>query len=770
MDTNKSKKRINTKTIMNKNNQINKSMSKNKTIHELNLSAYSNPPFKHKNHHFSMFNNVSAHKKIYSNSFIPSFLYLPRNRIYPNMLIAPQNNSLPYSLNPINKDSKHYEIQSTQNPTYSRNGDTSSFKPILNPNIYQSNNKNHSKFAYDIINPESMRELHKNKVLGLNEIKMQDTIEKKILFKPALKLPEDIPSPLNLQSGFIFEKNHLQTSVQNSLKKRSFKRFLKDNHLKNQHFEKNTKRSELINKKIKKTKKDRNKDLMNTFNIAKNKNVEITIICKNNHHSKKNDELRVMLLSEIQTLQNKFDSIVDISVKELSDLNLENEDKTKNLKDELKIFNPMKKRKLNPMIENIVQNSFLNDNKNHNYLFQLENTINKTINYLRNNNEIIYHKENIFTIINLQIPLCNLKFKKLSKSTQLRVLCMLFAKYINRKAFIKNCSSFINEINFKNEKSILSTLFNGKSKNKDTSGYDYKNELLIYFLESNSNNKRIQSINYKHAILFLKKIIIYILTLMKMVRDFIYIKSEKGELAHDQHQMANLIRLSNHSSQDSFRNKIIIDETLCSLSIDALLSRFDITDFYTYLILGHTYIKKKERQVRVKLKHNDTLYSFIMTSREQRDLLCFKIKRKDELIKFSFKYIRRQIFKEFREKHKRRFEEPDRNKLKQIFFNQYFKGDKEAITYFESFDLSRKGLEILRGYSDLKEMMCSFQEGKYIKSLVHEYIFDKSDDILKEHLGFQGFVKEVLSRQHKHSVVVQGVLNSLDQFIQFFQV
>jgi hypothetical protein len=473
---------------------------------------------------------------------------------------------------------------------------------------------------------------------------------------------------------------------------------------------------------------------------------------------------------DFQKLTAKYKSFIRVSIDEQSNLKISDKNKIAQVESEVNSSKKEKYSNLNLLIQNIIRNSFLRDFKNHNYLNQLQETISTTISFLQNNNDIIYHKENIFTIINLQIPLCDKKFKKLSKSIQLRVLCMLFAKYINRKAFSKICNSFIHEINFDKEKLIHSAIFGEKNINCSESQQPFKNELLMYFLLQNPKHSKGKTINHKMSILFLKKIIIYILTLMKMVKDFIYIKSEKGVLSEDQQQMASLIRLSNHSTQNSFKNQIVVDKSLLNLSIEELLSKFDIRDFYIYLILGHSYIKKKERKTRIELKFKNEKYSFIMTSREQRDLLCFKIKRKDELIKFSFKYIRRQIFKEFRKKHKRRFEEPDRNKLKQIFFQQYFQGDQEAIDYFESFDLSKKGLEILRGYSDLKEMMCSFQQKKYIKSLIHEYIFDKSDDILKEDLDFTDFIKEVLSRQHKHSVVVQGVLNSLEQFIQFFQV
>jgi len=235
--------------------------------------------------------------------------------------------------------------------------------------------------------------------------------------------------------------------------------------------------------------------------------------------------------------------------------------------------------------------------------------------------------------------------------------------------------------------------------------------------------------------------------------------------------MDQLIRTVSKSTQGSgLTSKVPVDLELGTLSIEELISKFNVEDFCTYLILGHTYIYKKNKKVKIKIIHKKKLFEFDLTCREQRDILCCKTKRKDELIKLSFKFIRRQVFKNFKQNHKRRFEDTHKSKLKKMFYDKYLNSDNQAIKYFESFDLSRKGLETLKEFGELKKMMVNFQEEKYISALTQDYIFEKSDDVLKEDFSFQQFIKEVLSRQHKHSVVLQGIINSLEQFIEFFQV
>lgn len=293
-----------------------------------------------------------------------------------------------------------------------------------------------------------------------------------------------------------------------------------------------------------------------------------------------------------------------------------------------------------------------------------------------------------------------------------------------------------------------------------------KKEFQEYFSDDGFY-KRSSSINYRLSVLFLKKIVIYVLTLMRIMNDFLEIKSSR---AAGPKYMDHLISNSKKPSPMVFSNKVRVDASLENLSIRQLIDLFDISDFATYLVLGHTYIYKKHKKVRVKVVHRGRVCQFDMTCREQRDILCCKTKRKDELIKFSFKFIRRQVFKNFKQTHKRRFEDTHKSKLKQMFYDKFLCGDAQAIKYFESFDLSRKGLETLKEFSELKNMMVLFQEREYIGALTQDYIFEKSDEILKEDFTFQQFIKEVLSRQHKHSVVMQGIVNSLEQFIEFFQV
>lgn len=110
-------------------------------------------------------------------------------------------------------------------------------------------------------------------------------------------------------------------------------------------------------------------------------------------------------------------------------------------------------------VQNIVWNSFLRNQQKSSYSEQLTRTIQTVLNKLKNNSQLIYHKVNIFTLINLQVPLDNRKFHSLSASVKLRVVCMLYAKYVNRKLFSQLCSQFLSCVNFNREFLSESVLF-----------------------------------------------------------------------------------------------------------------------------------------------------------------------------------------------------------------------------------------------------------------------------------------------------------------------
>ena len=447
------------------------------------------------------------------------------------------------------------------------------------------------------------------------------------------------------------------------------------------------------------------------------------------------------------------------------------------LKEEMQLQTPLvasSERFVPSMVNNVKWNSFLRSPSQLRFLTQTQGAISKILSYLENNQkQLIYHQNNIITLINLQVPLCNDKFQSLSKRIKLRVICMLFAKYVNRKSLAGLCEDFMTEMDIADHDQVRRHVFDQESGlgALDASSDAFSNQqIAAFFFQKNQAAKTRISFNTYKAVYFLKKCLIYVLTLMNLVNQFLELKIRGQDLESEANLLGRLVLSANDNDTRSMASQLRVDPALLPLSLEQLVSLFDIRDFAAYLALAHTYIPKKKKHVKVTLQHVQRRYKFEFSIREQVNLLCCKIKRKDELVKFSFKFIRRQMLRQFQEENKYKLDKSDRVRLKNIFYAKFLNNNKSAIRYFESFDLSRKGLKVLSQFTQIKRMMVQFCRSYYIEAMLNEYIYRKSDKILREDLNFKEFLTEVLSRQHKHSVVVQGVMNSLEQFIDFFNI
>lgn len=274
---------------------------------------------------------------------------------------------------------------------------------------------------------------------------------------------------------------------------------------------------------------------------------------------------------------------------------------------------------------------------------------------------------------------------------------------------------------------------------------------------------------------FFKKLLIYMITLLKLMNEYISLKISKKKITFKLSPVAYMIELSKQFNADAMRNKIKVDAGLESQSLSSLLDQINVEDLRSYLVLNHVYIYKNNQNVEVTLNHKGRDLSFVMTKKEQRDVLCCRTKRKDELVKMSFKFIKRKILREFQTQvkslSKKNAKEGNRSRVswKKQFYSKFFNNDQTGIKFFEFFDLSKKRLETLKRFEALVGKLKDFQDQLFIREMIREYIVEQSKNITDSGLTLDKFVSGLLSRQQKHSMVVQHVLNALNEFNAFFQ-
>jgi hypothetical protein len=422
-------------------------------------------------------------------------------------------------------------------------------------------------------------------------------------------------------------------------------------------------------------------------------------------------------------------------------------------------------------LTNILKNSFLKKPVSEWHRKQIMNSVQRVLLLNSYHQKVKIDADNVFLMINMQMKVSQGEFLKIPLKHRLRIVSLLFVKYVNRAAFARVCKKFMDDLDFETESGMLKSLKKYDSpaqltpRNPRVSIDSPKSVLGDYF--SIDNNETLCTFKTER---FFKKLLIYVITLMKVMNEYLSLKISKKKITFKLSPVAYMIELSNQFNADAMRNKITVDGGLLSNSLEELLNMVNIEDFRTYIMLNHVYIYKNNQKVEVHVEHRGKQVKVTMTKKEQRDVLCCRTKRKDELVKMSFKFIKRKILKEFEKIQKKKNRNIKKNNWKKKFYKEYFEGNEVGIKYFEFFDLSKKRLETLKRFSKLTQKLKEFHEKQFIKEMVKEYIVDQSKYISDPHLGLDKFVGSLMSRQQKHSMVLQNVLNALKEFGSFFNI
>ena len=95
------------------------------------------------------------------------------------------------------------------------------------------------------------------------------------------------------------------------------------------------------------------------------------------------------------------------------------------------------------LFQNIISNSFLKRNGSlKSFSNQVKESYDEIIEMLKSEDEVEYTIENILTLINLQLSINPQKFNQLSSNIKLKLICLLFAKFVNKEQIAFICKDF----------------------------------------------------------------------------------------------------------------------------------------------------------------------------------------------------------------------------------------------------------------------------------------------------------------------------------------
>lgn len=109
---------------------------------------------------------------------------------------------------------------------------------------------------------------------------------------------------------------------------------------------------------------------------------------------------------------------------------------------------------------NILWNTFLRDEDKHGeYRAQVVQQLSTHLKSLEAADEDSYHKEHIFTLMNMQVGLDNAKFRAIAPHIRLRVICMVFFKYVNPAQLARLFEDFLPKVDLRNKDQVKSVLY-----------------------------------------------------------------------------------------------------------------------------------------------------------------------------------------------------------------------------------------------------------------------------------------------------------------------
>lgn len=284
-----------------------------------------------------------------------------------------------------------------------------------------------------------------------------------------------------------------------------------------------------------------------------------------------------------------------------------------------------------------------------------------------------------------------------------------------------------------------------------------------------------EQINFK-CNLVLKKVLIHMLTVIDIMKLYInqclqeklyFDFHMKKETLHNNFKKVEKIyknRFNQENLEDSI--KFTIEKSLKNYLLTDLVEMFSMTNILDYILLTNIYMCGKESTRKVSLYSGKSMSINIKTNEE---LLFYKSKRKDELVKFSFKFIRKQIINSYKVDISNPKQKIKAQIVKQEFNRNVLLNNRKVINYFYSMEVNKKNLKFLEETPQIIEMINEYRKCLYVKDQINLNIFQKSEKIFKEDITLLDFMKKIFILQNKNNVTLQSILNSLYVFDGFFQ-
>ena len=419
------------------------------------------------------------------------------------------------------------------------------------------------------------------------------------------------------------------------------------------------------------------------------------------------------------------------------------------------------KASLNRQTNLMIRNSKLPKTKEKGFRKQLLEALTNVMRYTESDKRIPYSMNEMIFYFKMGLPFNQKKINLVSKSVKMQLIFFLFSDYIDKEEVLEKFNALETfdrlkyEIQKNKKREILLDIYIKTENEKN---------LEEFFLPMN-NKKEVAPPKVMAEIIHL--VLVLFLSMLDLMKIFINHKLDTKLYKEQPYYIQYERYLSKRKSSIKLRELEICD-SVHKLSINELLQKIKIEDLFNYMLFNKTVIKFKQRiPIHFSKGHKNQIHNIDLTLNEQKIFFCHRKKRQCTFTKFMFKFIKKNIFRAYKNESMVNREQP--HKLILMQFNDQYLLDGENKKMFYTDNINKSALLRFKHMkAKINGKLKEYIEGKCVFDLVDKFYKIFSNMPLKKKQNIQEFIKYFVFQSHNKSFLFEECEISVEILYEIF--
>lgn len=177
-------------------------------------------------------------------------------------------------------------------------------------------------------------------------------------------------------------------------------------------------------------------------------------------------------------------------------------------------------------------------------------------------------------------------------------------------------------------------------------------------------------------------------------------------------------------------------------------------------MINRIFLKKKFLPKLYFLNCDNLNINIEYNHRKREKIICSKFKRRDEILKFSYKFIRRKLITNYAKSEG--FENNPFSVKKLLFEHDFIKNDKSLKKNFFCYEVSKKNLEFLKKNKIISQKLKNYYKNDFLKDMLEELNSHNYDFIFDRENTLSEFLEILYSVQMKKNINVFDIFTSFE--------